>query len=205
MSAAARWAVVVLVLAVAGVVALWPRSPGPADQAVPQPQSLPTADLGSMREQAALRPCPQTAAAAEATTGRGPRELRGVMATCLGDGRPVDVASAVPGPALVNFWATWCVPCQEELKVLDDYARQPDAVPVVTVLVESKEADGLELLARLGVRLPSVADPADGVRKAVRVPRTLPVSYLVAADGSLSQVTDPTVFTSVDQVREVVG
>ncbi|MFI9008927.1 TlpA family protein disulfide reductase [Actinosynnema sp. NPDC053489] len=197
MSAAARWAVVVVVLAVAGAVALWPRSPEPAPREAIPTRTRPTVDLDAARGRAALPPCPQNAP--------GPPPLRGLTATCLGDGRPVDVASAVTGPAVVNFWATWCVPCQEELKVLDAYAREPGAVPVVPVLVESEEADGLELLAKLGVRLPSVADPADGVRKAVRVPRTLPVSYVVGADGSLTQVTDPVVFTSVEQVRGVVG
>ena len=200
MSAAARWAVVVLVLAVAGVVALWPRSPEPVDQGAIPTRTMPTTDLDEVRGKAALRPCPQGPADAP-----GPQVLRGVVATCLGDGLPVDVASTVTGPAVVNFWATWCVPCQEELKVLDTYAREPGAVPVIAVLVESKEADGLELLAKLGVRLPSVVDPPDAVRKAARVPRTLPMNYVVGADGSLTQVTDPITFTSVEQVREVVG
>lgn len=194
MSTGARWAVVVLVLVVAAAVALWPRTPAPPDQG--QASTRPTRDLGALRDQAALRPCPEGPP--------GPRELRGVTATCLGDGASVDVASTLSGRAVVNFWATWCVPCQEELKVLDAYAQQPDAVPVLAVLVESKEADGLELLAKLGVRLPSVFDPADGVREAVGVP-SLPMNFVVGADGSLTRVTDPSTFTSVEQVREVVG
>ncbi len=197
MNRTARWAAVVVVLAVAGAVALWPRSSDPARVDGPTTSATPARDLLMLRNQAALRPCP--------VGEGGPSVLRGVTVTCLGDGTALDSATTLPGRALVNFWATWCVPCQEELKVLDAYAQQPGAVPVVTVLVDSKEADGLELLAKLGVHLPAVFSEPDAVRKAVRTPPRLPLSYVVGADGSMTEVTDPIVLTSVEQVRGVVG
>jgi thiol-disulfide isomerase/thioredoxin len=190
---------VALVLLVTGLVALWPRSSGPPPLEQARVESnRPTQDLAAARGQAALRPCPQGASG-------GPESLRGVSVTCLGDGTLVDLAAAVSGgQVLVNFWATWCTPCQDELKVLDTYAQQPGAVPVLAVQVQSKEADGLELLAKLGVHLPSVFDEPDAVRKAMRAPSTLPTSVVVRADGSLRQVTAPVVFSSPDQVREAV-
>jgi thiol-disulfide isomerase/thioredoxin len=181
-----RWLVVVLVLGLAGVVALWPRSDTPE----PLPTSTrPTQDMAALRAQAQLRPCVQQ-----------PGE--GVGVTCLGDG--TRTALALKGPLLINFWATWCQPCQEELPVLDSYAKQPGAVPVVPVLVDSREADGLELLARLGVRLPSVYDGADELRKQVKAPMSLPATYYVAADGQVRQITDPPYFTAPDQVEKAV-
>ncbi|MEJ2852739.1 MULTISPECIES: TlpA family protein disulfide reductase [unclassified Saccharothrix] len=193
MSRVARWAVVVLVLAVAGAVALWPRD----DEQTAPPRTAAVKDLGQAREKAALDPCPRGEG--------GPAVLRGVAATCLGDGQQVDVAAALPGKALVNFWATWCVPCHEELRVLDAYAREPGAVPVLIVLVQSKEGDGLELLTKLGVHLPAVFSEADAVRKAFGAPPQLPKSYVVGADGSVAEVTRHPLLTSVEQVREVVG
>jgi hypothetical protein len=88
--------------------------------------------------------------------------------------------------------------------VLDTYAKQPGAVPVVPVLVESREADGLELLARLGVRLPSVHDEADQLRKQFKAPMTLPATYYVAADGQVRQITDPPYFKAPEQVEKAV-
>lgn len=214
MSARARWAAVVLVLVVAGAVALWPRG---SDQVGAGPPTRSAPDLGPLRERADLAPCADGSGGTSGGTPGGapsgtpsaapggPAELRGLVLACLGDGTPVDLAAALPGRALVNFWATWCVPCQEELKVLDAYSREPGAVPVVTVLVESKEGDGLELLAKLGVRLPAIHDPDDAARGAFRTPPRLPVSYVVGGDGSLTEVTEPLVLESVAQVREVVG
>ncbi|HUQ55672.1 TlpA disulfide reductase family protein [Lentzea sp.] len=180
-----RWLVVVLVLGVAGVVALWPRDDAPE----PPTPTRPTQDVAALRAQAQLRACQPA--------GEG-----GVDVTCLGDG--TRTALALKGPVLINFWATWCQPCQEELPVLDAYAKQPDAVPVVPVLVQSREADGLELLARLGVRLPSVYDGPDELRKKVKAPITLPATYYVAADGAVRQITDPPYFTAPEQVEKAV-
>ncbi|MEU0882810.1 TlpA disulfide reductase family protein [Lentzea sp. NPDC005914] len=181
-----RWLVLVLVLGVAGVVALWPRDRSPE----PQPtSSRPAQDVVALRAQAQLRACQ-------------PKGDGGVDVTCLGDG--TRTALALKGPLLINFWATWCQPCQEELPVLDTYAKQPGAVPVVPVLVDSREADGLELLARLGVRLPSVYDGSDELRKRVKAPMTLPATYYVAADGTVRQITDPPYFKVPEQVEKAV-
>ena len=197
MRTATRWALVALVLVVAGVVALWPRS-GDQPSQEPAAAARPAPDLGVARNLAALRPCPRGG-------DDGPQPLRGITATCLGDGESTDVATTVAGgPALINFWATWCQPCQEELRVLDEYAQQSGAVPVVAVQVQSGEADGLELLTKLGVHLPSLHDEPDALRKALKAPPTLPASFVVQANGSVIQVTSPLVFSSPDQVREAV-
>jgi thiol-disulfide isomerase/thioredoxin len=194
---ATRWALVALVLVVAGVVAIWPRS-GDRPSQERAAATRPASDLGAARDLAALRPCPRGGQ-------DGPQPLRGITATCLGDGASIDVATTVAGgPALINFWATWCQPCQEELRVLDAYAQQPGAVPVVAVQVQSGEADGLELLTKLGVHLPSLHDEPDGLRKALKAPPTLPASFVVQAGGSVIQITSPLVFSSPDQVREAV-
>jgi thiol-disulfide isomerase/thioredoxin len=105
---------------------------------------------------------------------------------------------------LVNMWATWCEPCKTELPILDEYAREPDAIKVVALGVQSRPADALELLTALKVRLPSLLDePGEAMRKLH--PAGLPASYLVKADGTVTLIENPRVFESVDEIRQAVA
>lgn len=187
MSVRVRWVIVALVLVVAGAVALWPRD-GTAPQAVaPPPQPIKTNLPTCQRQGVALATMP------------------GLTATCLADGGSADVAQAFAGPVLVNVWATWCPPCQEELPVLSEYATQPGAIPVVTLAIESEQSTAVAMLTNLNVRLPSLLDRDGSVRKALKVPDALPSSYFIDAQGTVNFVNDPRVFRSVADVRKAVG
>jgi thiol-disulfide isomerase/thioredoxin len=189
-----RWLFAGLILVTAAVIALWPRSPDASGPAAAPPGP----DLAAARAAAALAPC--------AASGAGPAALAGVRVPCLADGSTVDLAGVLGGrPVLVNIWATWCEPCRDELPVLAAYAAEPKAVAVVGLAVKSPEADALELLARLGVRFPNVADPDGAAVRALKVPDALPASYVIESDGTVHFVTDPRLFRSVDAVRQTVA
>lgn len=51
---------------------------------------------------------------------------------------------------LFNVWASWCVSCREEHPYFVEYAKRPDAVPLVGLNYKDKRDDGLRWLARFG-------------------------------------------------------
>src|SRR5690606_16745787 len=40
-------------------------------------------------------------------------------------------------PTIINFWATWCVPCIKELKLLDSVLNETDGINVLSVTYEN--------------------------------------------------------------------
>lgn len=208
-SSAARWSVAALIVVVALIVAIWPRggddAAGPSSFAEYRDTfgTAPTADatdaeLAPLRASAALESCP-----APGVAPAGP--LAGLRTTCLADGSPVDLGALAAGrPTLLNLWAYWCEPCAEELPYLQQFAeRAGDAVTVLTVHDDPREGSALTRLTDYGVTLPGVQDAAGAVAAAVGAPPVLPVTVLIAPDGTVARVL-PQPFRSVDEIVDAV-
>lgn len=80
------------------------------------------------------------------------------------DGRASGVADFAGKTVLLNLWATWCVPCREEMPALDRLQQEAGsgdfAVVTVNLDVKNPERAG-DFLEDIGVRhLPLYADPS---------------------------------------------
>ncbi len=200
---AARLGLAGLITVVALAVALWPRG---GNDSAPEPQARPNSLVTQqLRDEAGLAPCP-----VPDTTSRPQAEtsppLAAIPLTCLADGQPVDLLTALAGkPALLNLWAYWCGPCAQELPYLQQYAqRAGNAITVLTVHSDPDEDKALSRLAGLDVTLPGVLDPDAAVRTAVGAPSVLPISVLLRADGSVADVVVRS-FTGVDDITDTVA
>jgi cytochrome c biogenesis protein CcmG/thiol:disulfide interchange protein DsbE len=73
--------------------------------------------------------------------------------------------SALKGkPVVVNFWASWCEPCQEETPILEAawQKHQQDGIVFVGIDYEDKPNDALAFLKQYGVSYPVGPDDQNG-------------------------------------------
>jgi cytochrome c biogenesis protein CcmG, thiol:disulfide interchange protein DsbE len=78
----------------------------------------------------------------------------------VGSGGTVSLASYAGRPVIVNFFASWCAPCQRETPLLARYyASQHGRVAVIGVDSNDELAAALRFLQKAGVRYPVGSDP----------------------------------------------
>jgi thiol-disulfide isomerase/thioredoxin len=85
---------------------------------------------------------------------------------------------------LVNFWATWCEPCRDEMPSLRRLRERLSGQPFEVLAVNYGEAAPrvTEFLSRENLDLVALLDPNQEASRAWRV-RVLPASFLVGTDG----------------------
>ncbi len=72
----------------------------------------------------------------------GQQDGRDVQLTDL-DGRPISLSSLAGHPLWVNFWATWCPPCQSETPDLEAVAQAHAADGLVLLAIDVQEPAGV--------------------------------------------------------------
>lgn len=105
----------------------------------------------------------------------------------LGDisGRRVDVAAEIGKVRVIDFWATWCVPCRDELPFLDALQREqgPKGLAVYAVSVDEDLAQIRRFLAEVPVRIPILWDKGGASFTGLYDIQRLPTTFIVDRRG----------------------
>lgn len=90
---------------------------------------------------------------------------------------------------MINFWATWCGPCRQEMPLLDDlYTRyQRVGFRLLGVNIDDDSRRAMQMIEELGVNFPVLFDSAKQVSKLYEVD-AMPVTVLVDRDGTVRHV-----------------
>ena len=114
-----------------------------------------------------------TVALAAVLAGRFGQDPRAVASPLVGKPAPTRVLPLLDGPGqlslddfegnvvVVNFWASWCVPCRKEHAELAAAARhyEGEDVRFVGVVYQDRESDARRFLKELGSSYDNVIDP----------------------------------------------
>ncbi|HEU5063334.1 MAG TPA: TlpA disulfide reductase family protein [Solirubrobacterales bacterium] len=141
---------------------------------------------------------------------------KGSSGISIGDAAPVEPLPRLEGGGseslvdyrgrwvLVNFWASWCLPCREEAPALERFQRQHGG-PGFTVLgIDSRDlsSDGLAFVEEYGLSYPQLRD-GDGDAAKDYGTTGVPENFLVDPRGKVRLLVRGPI--TEEQLREEVA
>ena len=90
---------------------------------------------------------------------------------------------------MINFWATWCGPCRQEMPLLDElYTRyQRVGFSLLGVNIDDDSRRAMQMIEDLGVNFPVLFDDTKKVSKLYEVD-AMPVTVIVDREGTVRHV-----------------
>ena len=104
------------------------------------------------------------------------------------DGKPASLESFQGKPVLINVWATWCVPCRQEMPALESLYNKfsNQSLQIIGVSIDGPgTAQRIKsFIDRMGITYTILHDPDDKFSRAFRT-IGVPESFLINANGEI--------------------
>jgi thiol-disulfide isomerase/thioredoxin len=100
------------------------------------------------------------------------------------DGKKISLKDFRGKIVLLNFWASWCVPCREEMpameKLYQEYKQKNFAI--LAIAVKDRKQDAIDFVKELKISYPIALDPEASVGSLYGA-WGLPATYLIGPNG----------------------
>ena len=104
------------------------------------------------------------------------------------DGKTFDLAAQRGKWVIVNYWATWCVPCIKEMPDISHFVATHKNVAAIGLAYDDSElADIKAFVVKHPVVYPIAQVTLDKPLKDFDEPRGLPTTYLIGPDGKVAK------------------
>lgn len=120
------------------------------------------------------------------------------------DGSSLSLGDLRGSPVVINFWATWCVPCRIEMPALQSLYNefQDQGLVVLAINLDEPLPAVLEWVDSLELTFPILLDSRSDVAVAFGV-RAPPATFVIAPDGMIVRVFYGPV--TAGQLRDVLA
>jgi len=103
------------------------------------------------------------------------------------DGKDFHFSDYKGKPILINFFASWCLPCREEMPVLEKIVREygPKGVVFLGIAVDDTEEKMKDFIAKYGVTFPVGLDKTAAIQKSFGI-YGIPTTYFIDRNGMIN-------------------